>query len=101
MGAVPGGQTALDASGDQRGLPSVSVCVTLASRARKGVLTIDTSASISFSGPAPAVPPCPETVQAAGLLAEIEAVIKNHVVLPDPAAAALAVWVLRTKNDVQ
>jgi hypothetical protein len=42
------------------------------------------------------VPPCPEPVQAAGLLAEIESVIKNHVVLPDPAAAALAVWVLHT-----
>jgi hypothetical protein len=42
------------------------------------------------------VPPCPATVQPAGLLAEIEAVIKNHVVLPDQAAAALAVWVLHT-----
>jgi hypothetical protein len=45
-----------------------------------------------------AVPPCPETVQAAALLAEIEAVIKNHVDLPDPAAAALAVWVLHTQK---
>jgi hypothetical protein len=48
-----------------------------------------------------AVPPCPDTIQAAGLLAEIEAVIKNLVVLPDPAAAALVVWVLGTKNDVR
>ena len=43
-----------------------------------------------------AVAPCPETVPAAGLLAEIEAVITNHVVLPGQAAAALAVWVLHT-----
>jgi hypothetical protein len=48
-----------------------------------------------------AVPPCPDTIQAAGLLAEIEAVIKNLGLLPDPAAAALVVWVLGTKNDVR
>jgi hypothetical protein len=42
------------------------------------------------------VTPCTGTVNAAGLLAEIEAVIKHHVVLPEPAAAALAVWVLHT-----
>jgi hypothetical protein len=43
-----------------------------------------------------AVTPCPEPVQPAALLAEIEAVIKKHVVLPEHAAAALAVWVLHT-----
>jgi hypothetical protein len=42
------------------------------------------------------VTPCTGTVNAAELLAEIEAVIKHHVVLPAPAAAALAVWVLHT-----
>jgi hypothetical protein len=31
-----------------------------------------------------------------GRLTEIEAVIKNHVVLPEPAADGLGVWVLRT-----
>ena len=43
-----------------------------------------------------AVPPYPETVDVAGLLTDIEAVITRHVVLNDHAAAALAVWVLHT-----
>jgi putative DNA primase/helicase len=41
-------------------------------------------------------PPYPAGVDVAKLLAEIEAVIKKHVVLSDEAAAALAVWVLHT-----
>ena len=43
-----------------------------------------------------AAPPYPAGVKVAELLAEIEAVIKKHVVLNDEAAAALAVWVLHT-----
>jgi hypothetical protein len=46
-----------------------------------------------------AVTPCPEPAQPAALLAEIEAVIKNHVVLPEHAAAALAVWVLHMGSN--
>ena len=42
-----------------------------------------------------AAPPYPAGVKVAELLAEIEAVIKKHVVLSDE-AAALAVWVLHT-----
>jgi len=38
----------------------------------------------------------PHPVSIAELLAEIEAVIKRHVILPEHAAAALAVWVLHT-----
>ncbi len=38
----------------------------------------------------------PGPVDVAGLLTEIEGVIKKHVVLKDDAAAALAVWVLHT-----
>lgn len=41
-------------------------------------------------------PACPGPVDIAGLLTEIEGVIKKHVVLKDEAAAALAVWVLHT-----
>ena len=36
------------------------------------------------------------TKDIAGLLTDIEAVIKKHVILSDQAAAALAVWVLHT-----
>ena len=43
-----------------------------------------------------AVTPHPTAVDTAELLAQIETVIKKHVVLSDPAAAALAVWVLHT-----
>ncbi len=43
-----------------------------------------------------AVPPYPGTVNLAVLLTEIETVIKEHVVLNDHAAAALAVWVLHS-----
>jgi hypothetical protein len=43
-----------------------------------------------------AVTPHPAAVSAAELLAQIETVIKRHVVLSDHAAAALAVWVLHT-----
>jgi Protein of unknown function (DUF3631) len=43
-----------------------------------------------------AITPHPEPVNIAGLLTDIEAVIKKHVVLSDHAAAALAVWVLHT-----
>src|SRR6516164_7776048 len=42
------------------------------------------------------VAPYPEPVNIADLLAEIEAVIRRHVVLKEQAAAALAVWVLHT-----
>ncbi|HEV2453372.1 MAG TPA: DUF3631 domain-containing protein [Verrucomicrobiae bacterium] len=42
------------------------------------------------------VTPCPDPVNLAELLAEIETVIKKHVVLNDAAATALAVWVLHT-----
>jgi hypothetical protein len=42
------------------------------------------------------VAPHPEQVVIGELLTEIEAVIKRHVVLPDHAATALAVWVLHT-----
>ena len=42
------------------------------------------------------VTPHPEPVNVADLLNDIEATIKRHVVLGDPAAAALAVWVLHT-----
>ncbi|HTV43168.1 MAG TPA: DUF3631 domain-containing protein [Candidatus Sulfotelmatobacter sp.] len=42
------------------------------------------------------VTPHPEPVAIGDLLTEIEAVIKRHVVLPDTAATALAVWVLHT-----
>jgi putative DNA primase/helicase len=40
--------------------------------------------------------PHPAPVNIAELLAEIEGVIKRHVVLSEPAAAALAVWVLHS-----
>jgi hypothetical protein len=40
--------------------------------------------------------PHPAPVNIAGLLADIEAVIKRHAILPDHAATALAVWVLHT-----
>ena len=43
-----------------------------------------------------AVTPHPTAVSTAELLAQIETVIKKHVVLSDHAAAALAVWVLHT-----
>ena len=42
------------------------------------------------------VVPCPAPVNVAELLGEIEAVIMRHVVLSEPAAAALAVWVLHS-----
>jgi putative DNA primase/helicase len=42
------------------------------------------------------VAPHPEPVGIGELLAEIEAVIKRHVVLSDAAATALAVWVVHT-----
>jgi putative DNA primase/helicase len=42
------------------------------------------------------VAPHPAAVSTAELLAQIETVIKRHVVLSDHAAAALAVWVLHT-----
>ncbi|MGO9443827.1 MAG: DUF3631 domain-containing protein, partial [Thiobacillaceae bacterium] len=42
------------------------------------------------------ITPHPSPVHVAGLLTHIEAVIKKHVILSDPAAAALAVWVLHT-----
>ena len=42
------------------------------------------------------ITPHPEPVHIAGLLTDIEAVIKKHVILSDHAAAALAVWVLHT-----
>ena len=42
------------------------------------------------------ITPHPAPVNIAGLLTDIEAVIKRHVILPDPAATALAVWVLHT-----
>jgi hypothetical protein len=40
--------------------------------------------------------PHPDPVNIADLLADIETVIKKHVILSDHAAAALAVWVLHT-----
>jgi len=40
--------------------------------------------------------PCASPVSIADLLNEIEATIKKHVILPEHAAAALAVWVLHT-----
>ncbi len=43
-----------------------------------------------------AVAPHPEPVIIGELLADIETTIKRHVVLSDPAATALAVWVLHT-----
>jgi putative DNA primase/helicase len=43
-----------------------------------------------------AIAPHPEPVVVGELLTEIEAIIKRHVVLSDPAATALAVWVLHT-----
>lgn len=42
------------------------------------------------------VTPHPNGVQLPALLAEIESVIKKHVILNDHAAAALALWVLHT-----
>jgi putative DNA primase/helicase len=42
------------------------------------------------------VTPHPEPVNIADLLNDIETTIKRHVILSDPAAAALAVWVLHT-----
>jgi hypothetical protein len=42
------------------------------------------------------VVPHPAPINIAELLADIEAVIKRHVILSDHAAAALAVWVLHT-----
>ncbi|HEV2329573.1 MAG TPA: DUF3631 domain-containing protein [Verrucomicrobiae bacterium] len=42
------------------------------------------------------VTPHPQEVMIGDLLTDIEATIKRHVVLPDAAATALAVWVLHT-----
>ncbi|MGA2233838.1 MAG: DUF3631 domain-containing protein, partial [Tepidisphaeraceae bacterium] len=42
------------------------------------------------------IAPHPAPVDTAGLLTDIEATIKKHVILSDHAAAALAVWVLHT-----
>ena len=42
------------------------------------------------------IAPHPEPVVIGELLTDIETTIKRHVVLPDAAAAALAVWVLHT-----
>ncbi len=50
------------------------------------------SSSVLFDS----VAPCPGPVDVAGLLNDIEAVIKRHVILNDHAAAALAVWILHT-----